>query len=159
MDRIARKVAARWSLRVAMSGWNPPIPEWVFRFGAKEAFAPSPGDHDTFELARESVHLMLPTLLGLFRKRLGDRYSMNASQRGLDLFFYFTTPHPIDSIVLHLGVKNGRVQIELRYVPFRLSTSLPDFTKSVGVGEWCDDPEMVGLHVMRMARKVLDKVA
>jgi hypothetical protein len=153
MDRLARRVAARWGFKVAMSGWNPPIPEWVF---ARVSFAPA-GDKEIFALAKESVNVLLPNLLTLFRKTLGDRYSMNASSRSHEIYYYFSPPQPVDSIAMHLAIRGEMTVISLSYMPYKLNGT-PDFSKLVELKEVVADPEIVGLHMMSMARKLMAKI-
>jgi len=153
MDRLARRVAARWNFKVAMSGWNPPIPEWVF---SRVSFAPS-GDRIIFALAKDSVNILLPNLLTLFRKSLGDRYSMNASSRSNEIYYFFSPPQPIDSIAMHVGVRGEMTTISMSYIPYTLMGK-PDFSKTTELREIVADPEVVGLHMMTMARKLMAKI-
>ena len=160
MIRLARKVAAQWGFRQAMAGWNPPIPSWVFsRFGFKEAFAPSDSDQETFQLAKESVNIMLPKLQDLLFRRIGDRYFMNASQRKTEVFYFFAPRAPIDTFSVHLAVRGGRVLLNIGYVPYTLDTNRPDFSKSVEVKGMATDPELAGLSLMRLCRKILSQIA
>jgi hypothetical protein len=159
MDRISRKVAARWGLISTTRGWTPEIPSWVFeRYGSKTALALSPEDTEAFALAKESVNLTLPRFLDLLKRTLHDRYSLNASQRGNDIFYYFAAPNPMDSISLHFTVRNGAVLMDMGYVPFGLTSNLPDYSKAVEVRQIFKDPEMAGLYLMRMAKALLAKI-
>ena len=153
MERLARRVAARWGFKVAMSGWKPPIPEWVF---SRVSFAPA-GDKAIFALAKESVHILLPKLLTLFRKTLGDRYSMNASSRNNEIYYYFSPPQPVDSIAMHLAIRGEMTTISLSYMPYKLDGT-PDFPKVTILKEVVADPEVVGLHMMTMARKLMVQI-
>lgn len=157
MDPLVRSVVAGWNFRVAMSGWNPPIPDWVFsRFQSKLAFAPA-GDKAIFALAKESVNILLPNLLNLFRKTLGDRYSMNASLRSHEIYYFFAPPQPVDSIAMHLGIHGEMTTISLSYIPYTLM-GRPDFSKTIELKEVVADPEVVGMHMMNMGRKLMSKV-
>jgi len=157
MDPLVRRVVASWNFRVAMSGWNPPIPDWVFsRFQDKLAFAPS-GDKPIFALAKESVNLLLPNLLNLFRKTLGDKYSVNASARLHEIYYFFAPPQPVDSIAMHLGIRGEMTTISMSYIPFTISGK-PDFSKLVELKEIVADPEVVGMHMMNMGRKLMSKI-
>jgi hypothetical protein len=157
MDPLVRRVVAGWNFRVAMSGWNPTIPDWVFdRFQEKVAFAPS-GDKEVFALAKDSINILLPNLINLFRKVLGDKYSMNASQRLHEIFYFFSPPQPVDSIAMHLGVRGDKLALSMTYIPYTLM-GRPDFSKASELREVIDDPEVVGLHMMGMARRLLAKI-
>jgi hypothetical protein len=157
MDPLVRRVVAGWNFRVAMFGWNPPIPDWVFsRFQSKLGFAPA-GDKAIFALAKESINIFLPNLLNLFRKTLGDRYSMNASSRSKEIYYFFAPPQPIDSIALHLAIHGEMSTISLSYMPYKFNGT-PDFSKLIELSEVVADPEVVGLHVMNMARKLMSKI-
>jgi hypothetical protein len=157
MDPLVRRVVAGWNFRVAMSGWKPTIPDWVFsRFQSKESFAPA-GDKAIFTLAKESVNLFLPNLLNLFRKTLGDRYSMNASSRSKEIYYFFSPPQPVDSIAMHLAIHGEMSTISLSYMPYKFNGT-PDFSKLIELSEVVADPEVVGLHVMNMARKLMSKI-
>jgi hypothetical protein len=141
-----------------MSGWRPEIPSWVFgRYQVKLAYAA--GDDEVFQLAKESVNLTLPRFLDLLRKRLHDRYSMNASQRRSEIFYFFAAPQPVDSIALHIAVRGGQTVLDLSYVPYGLTDGRPDMSRLIELREKVDDPEMAGLYLMRMTRKLMDSVA
>lgn len=160
MNALARRVAARWGFQSVTLGWVPEIPSWVFdRYASKVAFAPSPEDQEAFSLAKESVNLTLPRFLDLLKKTLHDRYSLNASQRGNEIFYYFAAPNPVDSISLHYTVRNGAVLMDLGYVPFGAVTNRPDYSKAVEVRQIFKDPEMAGLYLMRMAKALLGRIS
>ncbi len=154
MDRLVKSVVARWNLKVAMEGWNPPIPQWVF---ARVAFAPS-GDKIIFTMAKDSVNTLLPNLLALFRKSLGDKYSVNVSQRGQQAYYYFTTPspYPLESIAMYIGVSGEIPMLSMSFTPYTLEGK-PDFSKTIEMKEKIADPEVVGLHMMSMARRLISK--
>lgn len=157
MDPLVRSVVAGWNFRVAMSGWKPTIPDWVFsRSQSKLAFAPS-GDKVIFTLAKQSINLFLPNLLNLFRKTLGDRYSMNASSRSKEIYYFFEPPQPVDSIAMHLAIHGEMSTISLSYMPYKFDGT-PDFSKVTEMSEVVADPEVVGLHMMNMARKLMSKI-
>ena len=153
MDVLVRRVVARWNFKVAMSGWNPTIPQWVFD---RVAFAPS-GDKAIFALAKDSVNILLPNLLNLFRKTLGDRYSMNSSSRSSEIYYFFSPPQPVDSIAMHLAIRGEMTTISLAYIPYTL-TGRPDFSKTIELREVVADPEVVGMHMMNMARRLMSKI-
>lgn len=159
MDRAALRVAGRWGFRAASKGWSPTIPaELLARLATRKAFALTEQEQEQFHLAKDSIYSLMPSLIGLLRKRLGSRYGMSASQRGGSLFVYFTEPHPIDSITVHLQVKRGQVIIDMGYIPMISGTDKLDFKRSHEVVGSVDDPELAGLTLMRLARKLLDKV-
>lgn len=161
MDRLARRVAARWAFQQATSGWRPEIPSWVFtKFASREAYVPSPTEVEpsVFDLAKESVNILLPKLLDLLRKKMKERYSLNASQRREEVFYYFATKDPVDSFAMHFSVRNGVVLLDFSYVPFSPVTNRPDYTKVIESRGVAKDPELAGLALMRVVRQVLDQI-
>lgn len=159
IQRIIRKVASRWAYAVSMRGWNPPIPEWVFeKWGSRLALQAPNADMAACQLAKESVNIMIPNLLALLQKRLKDRYHMNASQRGTDVFYFFSTRHPVDSISMHFGIRQGNVVLSMGWVPYKISSNQPDWGKAIEKKALCKDPELAGLALMRLARTLLDAI-
>jgi len=159
MDHLVRSVVARWNFKVAMSGYRPEIPEWVFeRYAVKTSFKSNPQiDLALFRDGRDSINALLPNLINLFRKTMGDRYSMNASQRQNDVFYYFSPPQPIDAFTMHLGCHGGKLFLDIGYLPYNLQGK-PDQSKVIELQEIVEDSELVGMHMMNMARRLLAKV-
>lgn len=159
MDRLVRSVVARWNFKVAMSGYRPEIPEWIFkRYTVKTSLQSNPAiDLALFKDGRESINALLPNLINLFRKTMGDRYSMSASQRSNDVFYYFSPPQPIDAFTMHLGCRGGKLFLDMGYIPYNLQGK-PDRSKVIEIQEVVEDSELVGLRMMNMARRLLAKV-
>lgn len=159
MDRIVRRVVARWNFRVAMSGYRPEIPSWVFeRYATKAAFQSNPKvDAALLDAGRESISALLPSFLAFLRKKLGDKYSMNASVTANNIFYFFAPPQPVDSVAVHLGSRGGKLLLDVSYLPHDLHGGV-NLSKIVEERAVVTDPDMVGLFLMRMIRKVLARV-
>jgi len=174
MDRLARKVAARWAFKQAL-GPNPPaIPAWVFEWGDRlttkiayldtkqfddttdmRAWRP---DNEIFQDAKESVNILLPKFLDLLRRSLHEQYHANASQTGNRIYYYFASNHSLETISLSVIVKRGVVLLALAFIPHGLTNDRPDYSKTIEEQERISDPELAGLALMRLARKVLARV-
>jgi hypothetical protein len=159
MDRLVRRVAARWGFKVAMSGYRPEIPQWVFdRYATKTSFQSNPAiDAEILDTGRDSISALLPSFLSILRRSLGDRYSMNSSQTSTDLFYFFAPPQPVDSVAMHIGCHGGRLKLDISYLPRDLRGGV-NLSKIVELREVIDDPEMTGLHMMRMLKKIMAKI-
>jgi hypothetical protein len=143
-----------------MSGYRPKIPSWVFeRYSSKEAFQSDPKtDAILLNDGRDSISALLPTFITYLRKTLGDRYSMNASATSRDIFYFFEPPHPIDSVAVHLGVRGGRLMLNVSYLPQEISGNGVNLSKIVEDQAIITDPDMAGLFLMRLIKKILSKV-
>jgi hypothetical protein len=140
-----------------MEGWNPPIPEWVFaKLGSSIAVA-SKEDQEAIQLAKESVNILMPRLLKLLRQKFMDKYYLNVSQRGTDVYYFFSTRHPVDGISLRIGLKNGKVILNMGWVPYDLK-GRPEWTKVVSESIGVDDPELAGLSLLRLTKSLLARV-
>lgn len=159
MDHLVRSIVARWNLKVALSGYRPEIPEWVTKYYAtKTSFQVAPAvELILFREGRDSINVFLPNLMSLLRKSRGDRYSMNASQRHNDIFYYFAPPQPIDAFTLHLGCRNGELHLDMGYIPYNFQGK-PNKSKIIELQEVVDNSELVGMHMMNMARRLLSKI-
>ena len=144
---------------MAMSGYRPEIPQWVFeRYATKTSFQSNPRvDAALLNAGRDSIGALLPNFLSVLRKSLGDRYSMNSSLTSTDLFYFFAPPQPVDSIAMHLGCHGGKLKLDISYLPRDLRGGV-NLSKIVELREVIDDPDMVGLHMMRMLKKLMAKV-
>lgn len=142
-----------------MSGYRPEIPEWVFeRYTTKISLQSNPAiDLALFKDGRESINVLLPNLINLFRKTMGDRYSMSASQRQNDIFYYFSPPQPLDAFTMHLGCRGGKLFLDMGYIPYN-TQGKPDRSKVIELQEVVEDSELVGLRMMNMARRLLAKI-
>jgi len=142
-----------------MSGYRPEIPQWVFeRYATKTSFQSNPKvDAAILNDGRDSISALLPSFLSVLRKSLGDRYSMNSSQTSTDLFYFFAPPQPVDSIAMHIGSHGGKLKLDISYLPRDLRGGV-NLSKIVELREVIDDPDMAGLHMMRMLKKLMAKV-
>lgn len=159
MDRLVKRVVARWNFRVAMSGYRPAIPSWVFeRYATKAAFQSNPKiDAALLDAGRDSIGALLPSFLAFLRRSLGDRYSMNSSVSANNIFYFFEPPQPIDSVAVHLGARGGKLFLEVSYLPHELKGGV-NLSKIVEEKVVVEDPDLVGLFMMRLIRKVLARV-
>jgi hypothetical protein len=178
MDPLTRKVAARWAFGMALAPWTPSIPDWVFAWGArvvKTAYAdrgflhelqhgdtippPSAGPTpaDIFQAARESVEILLPKFKELLRHKFREQFGMNASAMALSIYYYFVPRHPLENIAVSVSVHQSRVLVSMMYAPVNLH-NVVDYKKVVEAKEMLEDPELAGMALMRLARKVLAQV-
>jgi hypothetical protein len=161
MDPLVRRVVATWNFRVAMSGPRPDIPVWVFeRYQTKTAFQSNPEvDLALFQEGKDSINGLLPNLISILRKTFGDHWSMNASQRKNDIFYFFAPaiPQKLDAVAMHLGCHGGKLTLDMSYLPFDFSGKVTQ-AKVIEIQEVIEDADVVGMHMMRMVRKLLSKV-
>ncbi len=167
-----------------MAGPNPPIPAWVAQWAdgvqavaVKTAYAdegylrdlpfqkthpsipvpPIKTDKQLFDEARESIAILLPNFLALLKQKFKESFSMNASAAGTRIYYFFAPKHPLENIAITLGVHRGRTFLSVLYVPVDLHGHV-DHKKAVEIKEDVQDPELAGLALMRVARKVLARV-
>jgi hypothetical protein len=171
MDPLARRVAARWGWSVATAGEQPAIPAWVVEWGdrtfaasLKTAYADTlPGmpavqtDQQLFQTARESISILLPHFLALLQAKFKERYTMNASASGTRIYYYFASKHPLETIALTMVVHQHRIFMSLMYAPIDLHGHV-DYKRAVEMKEFVEDPELAGLALTRLGRKVLARV-
>lgn len=154
---LARRVAARWGFLQATKEYVPPIPRWALERAAIRLAFVDTKEPDALLLAKESVNILLPKFLEMLRKKMGERYYMNASQANGRIFYYFAPRQPVDSFHLMVGSKQGKVFLNLSYMPHRLDGS-PDFSNSRQVVQVVEDPELAGLDFMRVTRQLFTKM-
>lgn len=160
-----------------MAGPNPPIPAWVYAWGSsvdaadiKVAYADVsplhktlPGlpaaktDEQLFNDARESIAILLPNFLKLLHSKFNEKFHMNSSASGTRIYYFFATNHPLENVAVTLGVRGGRMFLSVLYVPVDLHGRV-DYRKSIELKEDVQDPELAGLALMRLGRKVLGRV-
>jgi hypothetical protein len=171
MDRIARRVAARWAFKQAQ-GDNPPIiPRWVHTWaeslttrvaylGERDEYSLPDlrTDDEVFDAAQDSIEILLPKFLATLKAKFYERYHMNASKTKNRIYYYFTPDNPIDTIALALVVRNHKAYLELIYVPYAVAGDRLDYKKAVRESASVDEPDVAGLALMRMLRKVLARV-
>lgn len=171
VDPLARRVAARWGRKVAMAGENPPIPAWVFEWGdalVKTAYADivyktvpeMPAvqtDEQIFDLARESIDILLPKFVALLHAKFREKFGMNVSATRQRIFYFFAPHNPLENIAVSLMVKQGKVILSVAYAPVDLHGNV-NHRGIIEMKELVQDPEMAGLALMRVGRKVLARV-
>lgn len=166
-----------------MAGPNPPIPAWVVSWAErvhadaiKTAYADDRGylhqvqfdktlpsmpvvktDHQLFDEARESIAILLPNFLNLLKQKFKDKFDMNASAAGTRIFYFFSPKHPLENIAVSMGVHQHRIFMGVLYAPVDLHGSV-DYSRAVEAKENVEDPELAGLALMRLGRKVLGRV-
>lgn len=168
MDRVARKVAARWGLTKVSSA--SAIPGWVVAWGdawaAKLAsrvalFSDLPGynlsDQEVFAQAQESLHILLPKFQALLYSKLQEKFSASISRSGTRSYYFFSSDGAMETFALTLVVRRGVVDLVLGYVPIGISGH-PDYSKAVEEHERVIDPEMAGLSLMRVTRKIFNLI-
>jgi hypothetical protein len=153
MNRLARRIAAKWALQTSMAGWRPPIPQELL---ARVAFSPFTDNQQALEDARDSVGIFIPKILDTLRKAMGERYYVNASESHGRIFYYFAPRDPIDSFNLTLWIHGPNAQVSFGYVPTKLDGSL-DIANMESV-RLPAEPEVAGLAVMRALRDLLAKL-
>ena len=165
VNKSALRIAARWGFKVAMEGYNPPIPSWVYEWGGRSlrlayremrmpAIKDPLEDVETFKTARDSLEALLPNLLSLLHRTLKDQFHMNASADKNRIYYYFASKDPLENLALTLGIKGHMAYLSMLYVPMGLNGAA-DYKKAIEFRDLVDDPELAGLAMMRLARKVL----
>ncbi len=181
MDPLARRVAARWGLQVAMQGYNPPIPAWVFEWaegtvktargvcpdikpfpcphcGKMILYPPQPlTDAETVAIARDSVAGMLPKFLDLLHHKFNERFFMNSSASSTRIHYYFATKNPLETIAVMIGIVSQKIFLSMMYAPVNLQGAV-DYKGATEMRENVEDPELAGLALMRLGRNVLARV-
>lgn len=168
MDRIARKVASRWAFEWARGPTPPVIPAWVEEWGnrvaSRIAFYDDTVDvqvrteEDLLQDAKDSVNIMLPKFLGALYSKFRERYHANASQTKTRISYFFSARHALETFALTVIVKQATVTLALTYIPNGVSTMSPDWSKAIEEQVRVDDPELAGLTLMRLTRKVLGRL-
>lgn len=165
MLKLAQRVAARAAFEEALGSWQPPMPEWVFGLTAsfpeeKVALSGPPTaleDQILFQDAKQSVALFLPKFLQMLGSKYHDKYHMNATSRGNRMHYYFATHHPLETFVVDLNVRGGRVLMAVHFIPHDVKGK-PNLAGSVNETAKIDSAELSGLTFMRLARKLLSRV-
>ena len=111
-------------------------------------------DEKIFKEARDSLEILLPKLLDLLYRTFKDRFHMNASGGKSRIFYYFATKDPLENIALTLGIKAHMPYLSMMYVPTALHGGA-DYKRGIEFKEVVEDPELAGLTMMRLARKLL----
>lgn len=156
---LARRVASRWVAHQLQLSQRTSVPSWVFaRFATREAYADVPTDAEAFVVAKESVTILLPKVLELLRRKMHERYTLNASQRRNEIFYYFAAEDPIESFAMHFAIRGGKVLVDFSYVPFGAVSGRPDYSKAVEAKALAEDPELAGMAVLRAVRQVLGQL-
>jgi hypothetical protein len=91
------------------------------------------------------------------RSKFNERFHMNASATSTRIFYFFAPNHPLENVAVSLMVKRQKVLLSVTYVPLDLQGAI-DHRGIIEFKELVQDPEMAGLSLMRLARKVLGHV-
>ena len=159
MDRLARRVAAAWSLKQAQGPTPPAIPDWVFtHFQSRYALVPDEGGARALILeAKESINLALPRFIKLLRKEMGDRYYANSSTRRMELYYFFSPRHPLDTFSVYVRpAGNEKVLMVVGYMPMDLK-GRPDLAHSIEMRGPAMAPS-AGFVLMMLAKRLLQKI-
>lgn len=167
MLKLTKRVAARYAFEQALGNGSLAIPSWVeglservkvaLSYGDPEDYLEVRSDADVFQDAKDSVAVMLSKFMQMLSSKYHDRYRMNATQRSTRMHYYFATQHPLETFVLDLNVRYGKLQMALHFIPHG-PTGEPLLAQSKHELEKVSDPELAGLALTRMARKLLSKV-
>jgi hypothetical protein len=112
---------------------------------------------DVFDEAKLSIEIMLPTLLKTLEKKLHDRFYMNATQQRMKLYYYFSGHPALETFALTLSVQGGSSLLWFGYIPNKLLGGA-DFQKAIHDSVRVSDPEVAGLALMRLVRKLLTRI-
>jgi len=169
MDRIARRVAARWGLRVATAGAIHQVPAEAIEWANRLAFIGELDDYsvtpihttieDLFQDAKESVEALLPNFLSLLRSKLHDTYHAAVSRSGKRIYYFFQSKDPIDAFAVNLLVQHEDVYLVVGYVPLDLTTGKMNYSKATQYHTIIGKPDLAGLTMMRMTRALLSRIA
>lgn len=169
MDRLSKKVAARWGLRAAL-GATSSVPSWVVAWGdgwgtklsARVALLSDlPGyklsDVEVFAQAQESLHILLPKFQALLYSKLQERFSASVSRSGTRAYYFFSSDSELETFAITMMVRRGVVDLVLGYVPISVSGH-PNYDQAIEEHERVIDPEMAGLALMRVTRKIFNLI-
>ena len=146
MDRLARRVAARWG-RLALTG-------------ERDEYFVTPQrttDPEIFQDARASVEALFPHFTALLQSKLHEHYHATVSQKGTNVYYFFQAHNPIDAFSVNLFVKHGELYMVVGYVPFNPASDSLDYSKAIQQHGFFDNPEVAGTQLMRLTRMLLER--
>lgn len=112
---------------------------------------------DLFDDAKLSLEIMLPKVLQTLGKKFRDRFYMNATQQRMKLYYYFSGHPALETIALTLAIQGGHPVLWVGYIPNKLVGGA-DFQRGIHESVVVRDPELAGLALMRLLRKLLDRI-
>lgn len=148
----ARRVAAAWGRKVAMSGWNPPIPAELLIL----AYTQETEEGQLLSDAKDSLGSLLPKILELLYKTQGDRYYMNASESHGKIFYYFAPRQPVDAFNLTLWIKGDMAYLSFGYMPYKVTGGLD--LQNMKTERTSIEPDLTGMAAIRLVRNLLGKL-
>ena len=180
VGKRALRVAARWTVQRILETGQPSIAPEVIAWVESERSFTARADYlqdltrldlirdNTFENlqtaeeemfadAKDSVGAMLPKVLQTLGKKFREKFYMRATQQRFKLYYYFAGHPALETIALTLTLKGGKPLLWLGYIPQKISGG-SDIAKSKQEQVAVHDPEMAGLALMRLLRKLMDRV-
>lgn len=112
---------------------------------------------DIFDEAKLSIEIMLPTVLKTLGKKFNDRFYMNATQQRMKLYYYFSGHPALETFALTLSVQHDLPLLWFGYIPNKLLGGA-DFQRAIHDSVRVPDPEVAGLALMRLVRKLLSRI-
>lgn len=172
MGSLARKVASRWCLRVVSASPQLPLPPIVIAWGdaifhsmrvayigERDDYSVTPIlDPETFTTAKYSLNGLLPKFQDLLRAKFHERFTAHISQAKNRIYYFFSGTSQLESFAITLTVHHGQTFLSLGYVPHHVETGELDFARKVEVSERASDPEVVGLSLMRLTKRLLSRI-
>ena len=115
-------------------------------------------DPEAFDTAKDSLNALLPKFQNLLRVKFHEHFTAHISQTRNRIYYFFTGTSQLESFAITLTVHQGQTFLSLGYVPHHVETGELDHSKRVEFSERGYDPDLVGLSLMRLTKKLLSKV-
>jgi hypothetical protein len=114
---------------------------------------------EAFDEAKLSIEIMLPSVLKTLGKKFNDRFYMNATQQRMKLYYYFAGHPAVETFALTLSIQGGSPLLWFGYIPNKMSLAEgADFKRAIHDSVRVRDPEVAGLALMRLVRKLLSRI-
>jgi hypothetical protein len=110
-----------------------------------------------FDDAKLSMEVMLPSFQNQLSKKFHDKFYMRATQQRLKLYYYFSGYPALETIALTLGIHGGYPLVWVGYIPTKLQGG-SDFSKAIHEQAIATNPELAGLTMMRLVKKLLQRI-